>query len=124
MPIHNEVELRDGYLIIESIGSQNTAVKIDEYGELIRQEGNKHNQKRILLDQRRMDGEGDFHDAYEACESAIIAKLILTGFRLACVSKPDNLKENQAWELLLNNRSLNFKVFLDFDEAVDWLTMP
>jgi len=60
-------------------------------------------------------------EAYQFSETNTVTSTALAGIRISCICHPDNYALNKTYETLLLNRSLMFKVFLNEDEAIEWL---
>lgn len=121
MPAKHEITPMDGYIVVRSTGVFDNADEVLKLAETLGQVARTYPERGMLLDQLDAVDNQDFQDAYELSESDLISDLAMLGLRLACLCTPDNLEINRAWETLLQNRSINYRAFLDRDEAVTWL---
>lgn len=77
--------------------------------------------KRVFLDDRRLVLSVDAHDITLLAEKLGEANLQSIGLRLACLCKPECNELYRTIETIYQNRSLNFRIFCDKDEALEWL---
>lgn len=121
MTVSTKTQKHDTYVRLESNGTIRTADDAQQYLEHMYAEANKLGVNRILLDERELMDEEDAMDAYQVSESATFAQMSVRGFRLALISREENLEINKTWETILQNRSINLRIFLDETEGLDWL---
>lgn len=121
MAYTTELSRREGYLHVESSGALDTPQDVEEYLDYLCHEAIAHQTKRLLLDERQLINRQDVYEAYGICESDPVTNAALTGIRVACVCHPRDYELNKAYETLLLNRSLLFRVFLEEEAAVAWL---
>ncbi|QGY39445.1 hypothetical protein GM415_04690 [Pseudodesulfovibrio cashew] len=122
MTIQTKTTFRDGYIRITTTGTMVSREEAQAYGDFIFDLAQQRGTKLILLDERGMVDEEDALDAYEVSESETLAEMGMAGFRIALVSAPANLAINRTWETIMQNRSINLRVFSDMESATDWLT--
>jgi len=121
MAIKSEVENVGDYLRMKSSGTLDSVEEVELYMDTIRLAALSKGVKKVLLDERNLMQMQDAHEAYELSESEATRLTALAGIRLSSVCNPDNYDLNKTYETFLMNRSLIFKVFLDEQEAIDWL---
>lgn len=121
MAITFKARREDGYIRIISTGVLKTLEELIQYGTYMYDQGVATGVPRILLDEKDMEDAADASTIYEWCEHDIVVKTAAAGIRIAGVSTPENYKSNKVFETMLQNRSYNFRVFLDEQEAIRWL---
>lgn len=123
MPVEAEVRVAENFLLVIAGGTMESMEDLFAYTGLIKEHLLKHDGsvRRVLLDERAMEDRIDALDAYAFSESDDTALAVTSGIRIACLSSPANYEFNRAFETFFQNRSLNFKVFLDMEEAENWL---
>lgn len=121
MAIQLESKQKDGYIRIISTGVLKTLDELIEYGTYMYDQAIAFGIPRILLDGERMEDAADPATIYEWCENEIIVKTATAGIRIAGVCTPENYACNKVYETMLQNRSYNFRVFQDEQEAIEWL---
>lgn len=121
MTVYTEIKPQDGYVLLVPIGTMQSTEEAQEYGERMFQAALDNGTSKILLDERRLKDEEDTYTAYEVSESDTLSEMREKGFRIALISNADNYEINQVWETMMQNRSINLKVFLDKTKALAWL---
>lgn len=121
MPFETQSEFKGWYLHVTTTGTLDTVNEVEDYVHSLREQAQQHDTKKVLIDERGLMDQQDTHDAFEFSESEAAVLAALAGIRLSCICHPKNYELNKMYETLLLNRSLMFKVFLQEDEALQWL---
>ncbi|WP_319470652.1 hypothetical protein [uncultured Pseudodesulfovibrio sp.] len=122
MAIHYEIFREDGYLRIVTTGTLRTIEELIAYGTFMYDQATSLQIPRILLDEDKMDDAADASTIYEWCEHEVVSKTATAGIRIAGICTAENYACNKVFETMLQNRSYNYKVFQDEQEAIKWLT--
>lgn len=121
MTITIKADIQDDVVLLTVTGVTRTVTDLLQYGEYVDRICAEHARKRVLMDERDLVMDEDTLTAYDFSESDNIVALATSGIRIACLSSVDNLEMNSSYETYMQNRSLNFRVFTDRDEAMEWL---
>jgi len=114
------VEPKYKYFVVRITGPV-TNGSLREYVSLIMDFAQESGLKRILLDERELSIEADMYEAYLVGESDEIVTAAIEGYRFACVPDPANRSRNEAFETVMRNRSVNYRVFDSVRVAERWL---
>lgn len=115
------IEEKDGYLLITAKGLRNTFDSVIEGTTKIQVAAKGHNVKYVLADYRQLSFNVPMADAlnlvktYEHDMSEFIEIIICV------VTNGENLELSRLWESVCNKRGYNYRVFLDYDKAEEWI---
>ena len=121
MPYFTSLQYLNGYLRVTVTGTLESVEELFNYARLLAKEGEEHQTTRALVDERKLVDHTDLMDAYILSESDFTADMAMRGVRVACLAGPENLEQTMAFETVMQNRSLNYRVFTDEDTATAWL---
>lgn len=121
MAVKYEAIQEDGYIRIVTTGVLKTLDELIEYGTFMYNQAMSSGILRILLDEENMEDAADASTIYKWCEHDIVAKTATAGIRIAGTCSAENFECNKVFETMLQNRSYNFRVFMDENEAIEWL---
>lgn len=121
MAISINVTTEDGYIRIKPSGVLETIEDLIEYGSYIYNQARLSGIPRVLLDEKDMEDAAEANTIYDWCEHEVVHKTATAGIRIAGISEPENYEINVMFETMLQNRSYNFKTFLNETEAIKWL---
>jgi len=115
------VRVESSHILFDVSGSAESAADVLDFAQCLINECKYHNRLRILLDERDLQSSLDQMDTYTFAEE--LAKSVpLMGFKIAAVFAMGKA-ERYAWiETILQNRSINYKVFPTVDLAAQWLS--
>lgn len=122
MPIQFETRKENGYIRIIPTGRLETLDELIEYGTYMYDQAIACDIHRVLLDEKDLIDAADASTIYEWCENEVVSKTATSGIRIAGVCTADNFACNKVYETMFQNRSYNFRVFLNEEEAIQWLT--
>jgi len=122
MPYTACIQHLDTHLEISIRGTLATEEELADFVELLTRMSIDYNTTRGLLDGRFLKKELDVLAIYKMAESEPVAQAAIRGVRLACLPNPEQMDYSTTMETLLHNRSVEYRVFTDRDEAVAWLT--
>lgn len=111
---------RKGYLLCKTTGETSSVEDIFTYARAVTDAARKADCTYIFLDERGMTSTLDPLDIYMACEELACGGL-LRGFRFASLRTTLNKKSAQNFETMFQNRSINYRFFIDYEEAEKWL---
>lgn len=77
--------------------------------------------KRILFDDRELDMILDVLDAVIFAESVLEDEVQTEGYRYACLPPESGRRFYATFETILQNRSINYRLFDNEAEAIHWL---
>ena len=117
--------------VIKSINNFSKYVIVEHQGELTREEFeearaiakiklDKNNWRRLLIDVRCTVKSMPTVDVYYAMEGNI---KVLPYVSIALVFPPERKGEGDFAEAVASNRGVRLKSFIDYDQAVAWLTV-
>jgi hypothetical protein len=122
MPYTIAIQHLDSYIRVTTSGTIDSFEELFEYAALLVQKGEEYHTTRAFLDERNLVDHCDVMDAYALSESDITAESAMKGVRIATLIAPENMEHSTAFETIVRNRSLNFKIFTDEKKAIAWLT--
>lgn len=76
---------------------------------------------RILLDERALDVNVEFHEIIAIATELENRGIPSYGGRMACLYPPEKKDFYKTFETIYQNRSFSYRLFDDFDQALDWL---
>ncbi|MGL1863042.1 MAG: hypothetical protein OCC46_11025 [Pseudodesulfovibrio sp.] len=112
--------MKDDYLLVTIGGESNTIEDVLSLADRVLIEAKRNNCTCILFDERTVTVNLDQHDVYQ-CTEALAEHLPSAGIRVAVVHNTTDLAIYQCFETMLRNRSINYKLFDDFQSAEKWL---
>ncbi|QJB58236.1 hypothetical protein [Pseudodesulfovibrio sp. zrk46] len=121
MAIKYEIIQEDGYIRIVTTGVLKSIDDLIQYGTLMYDQAIAAGIPRILLDEENMEDAAEASTIYRWCEHEVVAMTAAAGIRIAGICTAENFECNKVFETMLQNRSYNFKVFQNEQEAVAWL---
>lgn len=78
--------------------------------------------RRVLFDDRDLEITLDILDCIVFAERVLDEGLQTKGFRYACIPSDTGWDYYRAFETVLQNRSINYRLFKNERDAIDWLT--
>lgn len=121
MPYKASFQYQGTYLKVTLSGSLESTEELFDYAQLLVRMGEEYQTRRALVDKRKLEDKTDLMDAYQLSESKLTADSAMKGVRIACLADSTNLEHLTAYETVMQNRSLNYKIFTDEDLATAWL---
>jgi len=111
----------DSHLLAAITGEISSYDALSEKVRKVMEEAEKREHKRVLVDDRALRMNVDFYDAQCLAREIEEASMQLKGFRIACLCKPEVKASYRVFETNHQNRSFNFRAFMDLEAALDWL---
>lgn len=121
MAIKLTMTSKDGYLLAKGVGKVSTVKETLEYNIQMVEEAERTGLTRMLVDERDIEFNLDFHDVLKVVDYWDKKMLPLQGFRVASLPSPIVLNPQEGYETAANNRSMLYRVFTDEGEALSWL---
>lgn len=121
MPIQYEAIQEDDYIRIITTGVLKTYEELVEYATFIYDQATSTGIPRILLDEEKVEEAVDVETIYVFSMHDIISKTATAGIRIAGICTDANFECNMGYEVMLQKRSYNFRVFRDTGDAIQWL---
>ncbi len=112
--------MKDDYLLVTIGGESNTVEDVLSLANRVLIEAKRNNCTCVLFDERTVTINLDQHDAYQ-CTEALAEHIPAEGMRVAVVHNTKDLTIYQCFETMLQNRSINYTLFDDFQSAEEWL---
>lgn len=106
---------------IARLSGRTTDKDLLEYADIVMDAARRFDMNRVLLDERDIIHESDMLGGYMASEHPAVTEAAARGLRVALIGTPANRIPNKAFETLMRNRSVNCRLFEDFEEAEAWL---
>jgi len=110
------------YLHVVASGEGHSFEDTVVYTEAILAELGKTGLTRVLLDERSVSVMLTAHDAIRIADKLVEKKFTARGYRIANLYAPHSVEIIRAYETAFRNRSFNYKMFTDEDQAAKWLT--
>lgn len=114
------VQSMAGYLLFTITGTNYTAEDVLNFSEEIFSIARQKECSRLLLDERQLAMDFDQFDTYYFAEN-LASRVPAMGLRAAVLASPENIKQHSWTETLFQNRSINYKVFITMEKAIEWL---
>lgn len=115
-----EIEPRHRYFLVRVTGIASGG-SLEGYVARVLSFGKRSGLRRVLLDERELTLGTDMYEAYQIGESEAVVTAAMGGYRFACLASPENRDRNKAFETVMRNRSVNYRVFDSLEEAETWL---
>lgn len=109
------------YLLAAVNGEIQTYEELAAKAQSIMEKAVKCHRKRVLVDDRGLSVNVDFFDAQRLAQDMEQDSLQTRGFRIACLCLPETRDSYRVFETNHQNRSLNFRAFMDLEAALEWL---
>lgn len=120
MPFRCDIQQHELYLLVTLSGELRTIDEAASIAEQVIPAAQQGGYFLVLQDERELAVEMDVHDTLVAADQ--VGEIApWSGICVASVRSSGNWEIGKVTETLLQNRSVNFKVFKDYDEAVAWL---
>lgn len=111
---------KDEYLLVELSGEGNTVDDVLLLADAVLKEAKKAGTYCIMFDERNVTLNLDQHDVYCITE-ALADSLPGEGMRVAVIYNVEFLEIYKSFETMLQNRSINYKLFDSPKKAEAWL---
>lgn len=121
MPYEFEFHDREDYILVSTGGEASTLEDVLGYADAIMTEMRDRGYSCILHDQRSFVASVGAYEAVELAKYLADADAQSYGMRAAIVSSEANYEISRIFETAFQNRSMELRVFLDFDRAERWL---
>ncbi len=112
-----ETDLRPGYLVIRILGHADARVS-EEIVAAVFREIAAHSCSRLLIDVRGVEGRLGVLETF----NLVSTYPSMQGVRAAIVDRPENSSWYGFYETVSVNRGYDNRVFIDSDQAIEWLT--
>lgn len=121
MPYSSVVIDKKDYLFFVIGGEVDALEDVIAHTDSIISQALKSQRNRLLLDETQLVMNIDGHDAILLAEHLANTHLPSRGMRAAVVCAPQNQNLIRSFETALQNRSINYKMFMDVEAAEKWL---
>lgn len=122
MPFSLTTKPQDGYLLVESAGSiDSDSEAIDLYFTPQVERTIETGVKRLLVDERALAINLDYHDVVEIAEDWSRQALQSQGVRIAVIHAGESTEKHEAYETAAFNRSIAYRTFPNRAQALGWL---
>lgn len=119
MAIDHQIESKNELLHVVAHGKDDNLEDAMNYGMAVIQAAKENSSKKILCDERNLVYNISVIDTYQLAETA--SRYASKIQQIAIVSNPKNSKDGKFYETVASNRGLRIKMFLDYNEAIEWL---
>lgn len=115
-----ELEKQKDYLLVSLGGEANNVDDVMLLANTVLKAAKQHNYTNILFDERKVTLNLDQHDVYN-CTEELGTFLPSEGICVAAVHNAKDVIIFQCFETMLQNRSINYRIFETIEEAEKWL---
>jgi len=119
MTIQHTAEVRGRLLHVKVSGQNSNLDENLDYGQSVLDAAATASCTYILCDESALDSSLSTFDIFESAKS--MAENAPRGLKLAIVWHPQQLDNGQFWETVAVNRGFLARVFLDSEDAEEWL---
>lgn len=81
----------------------------------------QHEAKKVLLNMLQFKDNTGYLEAVMLSETKQATAMVMKGVRFASIHTPEEGKKRKSFETPFNIRSLNYKAFSEWSQALDWL---
>lgn len=114
--------MRQKYICVSHNSGEASAKEPSQYLAELAEICDKHNIHRVLLDERNITCTiGNIFGLMSLGDKLLQKLLVLRFHRLACATKPEQLKTAQDFEAVARNRGMNYRAFETIEAAEVWL---
>jgi len=115
------IEQKDGYLVITAEGVRTNFDSVVEGTKKIKEAAKAHNVKYVLADYRKISFKVPMADAFNLVKTYELEMPEFTDIIICAVTNRDNFEFGEFWESICNKRGYNYRIFLDYEKAEEWL---
>lgn len=114
------VTQESGYLHFTISGNAHNAEDARQFAYKVIVQAEASACSNIFFDEKKLETNLTSHDIYTLAEE-FSGLIVSEGFRIAALHTARNAEVGKMFETMLQNRSINYRTFMDKKEALNWL---